>query len=485
VTTDFDAAGRRVLVVCALGGFTTLLDNSVLNVAIPALRGSLRADATQVQWMVAGYSLAFGLALIPGGRLGDVRGRKPFFLAGMAIFTVGAALAGSSPHPWALVAARLLQGLGGGLVNSQMIGTMQDTFTGYARTRALGLYAVTGGVAGGLGPPLGGAVIAAVGPDAGWRLILLLAVPCGVVTLALAARHLPPARARTGSPDLDVAGLLLMGGLTLSLMLPFVQPSTGTAGLLWLPVVGALTVSFFLWQRHYARSGRRPLVPPALARSAPFAAGTVVAMGYFGSGLAFSLVLVMFLQEGLGLSALAAAVVTLPSALSMVVSSALAWRAARRFGRYAVSVGLALSAGFMLASGLVGLLASRSHLPVLLALCGMCASAASGLVISPLQASVLQHAPAEAAGVAGSILQMSQRIAAAVCISAVSGIYLHGSSAGASGYRLAYWHAVLTCAGVAAFALLVSLLGTRGRPSRPTPGTRTAAEIPAGKGSGA
>ncbi|WP_248958959.1 MFS transporter [Sphaerisporangium perillae] len=78
-TTGFDAAGRRVLVVCALGGFTTLLDNSVLNIAIPALRGSLHADATQLQWMVAGYSLAFGLALIPGGRLGDVRGASRFF----------------------------------------------------------------------------------------------------------------------------------------------------------------------------------------------------------------------------------------------------------------------------------------------------------------------------------------------------------------------------------------------------------------------
>ncbi|MFF3440614.1 MFS transporter [Streptosporangium sp. NPDC002721] len=485
MTSGFDAAGRRVLVVCALGGFTTLLDNSVLNVAIPALRGSLGADATQVQWMVAGYSLAFGLALIPGGRLGDVRGRRPFFLAGMAVFTAGAALAGASHHPWALVAARLLQGLGGGLVNSQMIGTMQDTFTGHARTRALGLYAVTGGVASGLGPPLGGAVIAAFGPDIGWRLVLLLAVPFGVVTLALAARHLPPARPRAGSADLDAVGLLLVGGLTLSLMLPFVQPSPGATGLLWLPVVGVLAVSFLLWQHHYARSGRRPLVHPALARSAPFAAGTVVAMGSFGSGLAFSLVLVMFLQEGLGLSALVAAAVTLPSALSMVVSSALAWRAARRFGRYTVSVGVALSAGLMLVSGLVGLLAPRPHLPVLLALCGLCAGAASGLVISPLQASVLQHAPAEAAGVAGSILQMSQRIAAAVCISAVSGIYLHGSSAGASGHRLAYWYAVLTCAGVAAFALLVSLPGPRGRPGGPPPDARIATEAPAGRDSGA
>ncbi|MEU6721009.1 MFS transporter [Nonomuraea sp. NPDC046802] len=223
-----------------------MLDNSALNIAIPALRDSLHADATQVQWLVAGYSLAFGLALIPGGRLGDIRGRKPFFLAGMAIFTAGAILAGSAPQPWALVAARPLQGLGG-LVNSQMIGTIQDVFTGHARTRALGLYAVTGGVAGGLGPPLGGAVIAAAGPGVGWRPIFLLAVPFGVVTLVLAARHLPPARGRVGLPDLDVVGLLLMSGLTVALMLPFVQPSAGSAWGFWAAAVCVLAGAFVLW----------------------------------------------------------------------------------------------------------------------------------------------------------------------------------------------------------------------------------------------
>lgn len=289
-----------------------------------------------------------------------------------------------------------------------MIGTIQDVFTGHARTRALGLYAVTGGVAGGLGPPLGGAVIAAAGPGVGWRLVFLLAVPFGLVTLVLAARHLPPARSRLGSPDLDVVGLLLMGGLTVALILPFVQPSAGSAWGLWAAVACVAAGLFVLWQRHYARSGRRPLVHPALMRSLPFASGTVTAMGYFGSGLASSLVLTMFLQEGLGLSAFAAAAVTLPAAAAMTASSALAWRVARRFGRYTLSAGLALSACAMLASGLAGLFAPRAGLPLLLAVCAMCQSAAAGLVISPLQASVLRHAPAEAAGVAGGILQMAQ-----------------------------------------------------------------------------
>ncbi|MET7336627.1 hypothetical protein [Nonomuraea sp. NPDC005650] len=189
-------------------------------------------------------------------------------------------------------------------------------------------------------------------------------------------------------------------------MLPFVQPSAGATVLLWLTVVAGLGGSFFLWQHRYALSGRLPLVHPALTRSLQFAAGVLTAMGYFGSGLASTLVLAMFLQEGLRLSALAAAAVTLPAALSMTLASALSWRVSRRFGDWTVPAGLALSAVSMLASGLVGLLAPQAYLPVLLALCAMCMSAAGGLVIAPLQASTLQHAPPEAAGVAVSLLHL-------------------------------------------------------------------------------
>ncbi|MEU4227868.1 hypothetical protein AB0F17_26570 [Nonomuraea sp. NPDC026600] len=126
---------------------------------------------------------------------------------------------------------------------------------------------------------------------------------------------------------------------------------------------------------------------------------------------------------------------------------------------YSLAFGLALSACAMLAGGLVALLAPRAGQPLLLGVCAMCAGAASGLVISPLQASVLQHAPTEAAGVAGGILQMAQRISAAICVSAVSGVYLNASEAG--GYGPAYLHAALACAGVAAAAMVVSLLGIR------------------------
>ncbi|MGE7434916.1 MULTISPECIES: MFS transporter [Kitasatospora] len=472
-----NAASRKVLTVCLAGGLTTMLDNSVLNIAVPALRSSLHAGATQVQWLVAGYSLAFGLALIPGGRLGDERGRKPFFVAGIAVFFAAGLLASTVPIPELLVPLRLLQGAGAGLVNSQMIGTIQDVFTGPERTRALGLYQVVCAVGIALGPPLGGALIAVAGPDWGWRLAFLVSTPSGLATLILAVRHLPPPRRRAGRTDLDPVGLLLVGAMTLAVMLPFIQPSDATGKSLWALAAAALTGVFLLWQRRYAAAGHRPLLHPALARSTPYALGTVVAMGQFGSSLAASLVLVMFLQDGLGLSPLAAAAVTLPSALAMAGASAVAWRVVQRIGRHVVALGLALAVLSLLLSGLAGRYAPTGWLPLLLAAGQLCSGAASGLSVSPNQAAVLRHAPARAAGVAGGILQMSQRIAGAVAVSAVSGIYLHGSAGTGADPRAAYWHAVLACTALVTLALILTLLTGRRTPppdgSVPSPRTGT------------
>ncbi|GAB7186923.1 methylenomycin A resistance protein [Kitasatospora sp. Ki12] len=456
----FDAAGRRVLLVCVAGGFTTLLDQSVLNTSIPALRETLHARPADLQWIVAGYSLAFGLALIPGGRLGDVKGRKWFFVSGLALFTLVSLVSATATDPRVLIAARLVQGAGAGLVNSQMIGTLQDVFDGQLRTRALGMYAVTGGLAFALGPPIGGAVLAAAGPEHGWRLTFLLNVPFGLATVVLAARHLPKPRPSTRHADLDLLGLLLVGALTLVLMLPFVQPPGWTGWLAFAAAALFLLGALVRWQRRYARTGGHPLIHPALTRSAPYALGTATAMAQFGSSLAASLVLAMFLQDGLGLSPMGAALVALPSAVAMGVASALAWRVVQRFGRRTVTVAMTGSALTMLAGGLIAHAASAAALPWLLAFLQLLGGAAIGLMGSTNQAFVLRHAPAEAAGVSGAILQMAQRIAAAVAVSALSGVYLR-ETAGGGGHRSAYLAASTVCAAVAGLAALASVFAGR------------------------
>ncbi|MFD4653049.1 MFS transporter [Streptomyces sp. NPDC058441] len=457
-----DRAARRVLMVCMAAGTTTLLDQSVLNIAVPALRHSLGAGPTDVQWIVAGYSLTFGLMLVPGGSLGDVHGRKGLFLVGLSAFVLFGAVAATGARPDLVIAARLVQGAGAGLVNSQVIGTLQDVFSGLDRARALGLYAVTGGVAAALGPALGGALVAACDPELGWRLCLLLNTPCGMVTLWLAFRWLPKARRTAGRSQLDWWGLVWAGALTLALMLPFIStPGSTLVAALWAGAAVALACCLVLGQRLRRRSGRVPLVHPSLPRSRPYTLGTAIAMASFGSSLAATLVLTMFLQSGLGLSALTAALVTLPSAVAMGVTSAVAWRVVRRLGPHTVTLGLALGILTLLGGAAVALTVPRTSLPLVLAAIQLLSGAAAGLTVSPNQALVLQHAPAEAAGVAGGILQMAQRIAAAVALSAVSGSYLRGTSGATGGSRTAFAQAILICAGLLAAAAVLSLLRPR------------------------
>jgi MFS family permease len=464
-----DRAARRVLAVCLAAGVTTLLDQSVLNIAVPALRQSLSADATDVQWIVAGYSLSFGLVLVPGGSLGDVRGRKGLFLLGLSTFVLCGVVAATSVVPGTVVAARLVQGAGAGLVNSQVIGTLQDVFKDLERARALGLYAVTGGIASALGPALGGALVALCGPGTGWRLCLLLNTPCGLVTLWLAARWLPPARRVAAHGRVDLWGLGCVAALTLSSMLPFIRtPGSGRVAVLWVVAAMGAAGALVLGQWRRARAGRTPLVPPSLVRSASYTLGTAVAMAQFGSSLAAGLVLTLFLQSGLGLSALATAAVTVPSAVAMGVASAVAWRVVRRLGRGTVTVGLVVGILALLAGALAAAVLPAAALPFVLAAVQLGSGAASGLTVSPNQARVLQHAPAEAAGVAGGILQMAQRVAAAVCLSAVSGIYLRGASGSTALPRAAYTQASLVCAGLLTVALALSL-ARPADPSRPPP----------------
>lgn len=444
-----DHAARRVLTVCLAAGVTTLLDQSVLTIAVPALRQDLGAGPGDVQWIVSGYSLAFGLALVPGGSLGDVRGRKHLFLAGLALFVVCGLAAATGTRPGTVIAARLLQGAAAGLVNSQVIGTIQDVFHGLDRARALGWYAVTGGVASALGPALGGLLVG-LDDGSGWRLCLLLSGPCGAVTLWLAARRLPPPRRVAADGRLDPWGLLCVAALTLSLMLPFI---VGGPIPLWVTAVAGSGGALVLSQRWRVRRRRVPLVHPALAASAPYALGTVVAMAQFGSSMAQTVVLVLFLQSGLGLSAPVAAGVTALGAAAMGLSSAVAWRVVRRLGDRTITLGLALGSLSLLAGAVAATELPLWAVPLALAGVQLGTGVASGLAVSPNQTRVLRHAPAEAAGVAGGMLQMTQRVAAAVCLSAVTGIYLHGAAP-----RRAFAEASLVCAGLLGAAVMVCLL---------------------------
>src|SRR4051812_36322445 len=165
--------------VCVSALFITLLDVSIVAVALPSIGRDLHAGPSQLQWVVSGYALAFGMVPIIGGRLGDDRGRKRMLLLGIAGFVACSALVGLAPSPGVLIAGRVLQGLAGGLVNPQVSGLVQQLFPGHERGRAFGTIGAAVGTATAAGPVVGGVLIAVGGPDTGWRLCFLVNVPVG------------------------------------------------------------------------------------------------------------------------------------------------------------------------------------------------------------------------------------------------------------------------------------------------------------------
>src|ERR1700712_5205724 len=185
----------RALAVCLIAGFMTLLDVSIVNVALPSMQRGVGASSAELSWVVSGYALTFGLVLVSSGRLGDDRGRKKMFLLALALFTLTSLAAGVSVNPTMLVVARLLQGVAGGMMNPQIIGVIQQLFRGKERGRAFGLFGAVIGISTAVGPLTGGLLLQWGGDLEGWRWVFYVNVPIGIVALLLGLRLLPRDRA--------------------------------------------------------------------------------------------------------------------------------------------------------------------------------------------------------------------------------------------------------------------------------------------------
>lgn len=401
--------------------FTTLLDQAVFSFAVPSIQRSLDADAAQVQWLTSSYSLAFGLALVGAGRLGDLLGRRFLYMLGLVLFAVAGFAAALADDATTVIVARLVQGFGAGIVNPQVLGLFQDTFRGIMRSRALSGYTTAGSAAGLVGP-LGGGILLTVLPDStGWRLVFLLAVPLAVVLIVAAVFVLPrpvavPGGLRIALRQVDVVGVVLLGAGTLALL----------AALAFTGV--AFFVAFALWERR-AHAGDGPAVlHPALARSRGYLLGTAVATLTFGSALGLGLLTTLFLIDGLGYSPFAAALLLMPRALGMVIGSMLSWRLVRRFGRSGITWALGLA--LLAVTAEVALVTAGSEPLILLGVVGAGALQGffAGLFTPSNQSLTLNEAPAGVNGVAAGFYQLSQRLSAALALSIYAGTYLAASA---------------------------------------------------------
>jgi EmrB/QacA subfamily drug resistance transporter len=487
--TDAGIAGSadprrwRALTVSLAGAFMVLLDVSIVNVALPSIEREFGVSAGTVQWVVSGYALTFGLALVPAGRLGDTVGRRRMFLIALSAFVLTSALTGAAQTASWLLAARLLQGVAGGMLIPQNVGLIQDLFRGAERARAFGVLGSVVGLSTATGPVVGGLILDLAGATDGWRWVFYVNVPIGLVALVLAARLVPASStAGTRGTHLDLVGSLLLGAGVLGLLLPVVSNESGGAGWLWWLLVPAalLLVAFTRWEVRAARAGRAPLLDPQLARTAGFPTGSAIALVYFTGFTGIWVVLALFFQDGLGYSPLRSGLAVTPFALGSAVSAVFAGRAVPRFGRWLNVSGLLAAAVGMVATALVLRRVGGDAAAWVAAGPLLVAGLGGGMVVSPNTTLTLESVPARMAGAAGGALQTAQRIGAAVGTALLATVYYHALTGSGRDFPTAVSDALLCAAGLMLLALVVAvaeLIEQRRRSLSQAPPPRTPHEI--------
>src|SRR6516164_1340048 len=422
------------LIILLLAAFMNLLDVSIVNIAIPSIQRHLHASYADVQWALAGYTLAYALVLISGGRLGDIYGRKRLFLIGVTGFTIMSALCGAAQSPGMLIACRVVQGAMGAIMVPQVLAVIQIIFPPAERIKALAGFGVTAGLGTVSGPLLGGLLIQHNLFGLGWRSIFLINVPVGIFAVAASAVLVRESRAPR-PPKLDPLGVGLISAALLLLLYPLVEGrQLGWPGWTFVSMAASAPVfALFAWYEQVkARRDSSPLVPLRLFSERGFSAGMAIAVTFFLGIASFGLVLTLFLQLGLGFTPLHAGLTFLPFSLGILVSSGAAARLAPRFGR-----GVTMAGALTIAAGMAGLIVAVHHygaavttwelVPGLVA-----AGLGLGAVIAPLADIVLARVPRQDAGSASGVFNTGLQLGNSIGIALIVVIFfgLLGSQAG-------------------------------------------------------
>lgn len=439
----YEPSPRRwiALLVCCSAMFMTLLDVSVTNVALPSIGAATGAGPSGLQWVISGYTLAFGMVPVLAGRLGDDHGRRLMFQVGVIGFVVTSALSGLAPSVGLLITARVLQGLFGGLINPQVSGLVQQLFRGSERGRAFGVLGTTVGLGTALGPIVGGTLIALGGPDLGWRLVFFVNIPVGVLVVVLARRLLPEDLA-AGEHRLDVLGALTLGAATFCVLFAAVEyDAAHDPRPAWLALPAAvLLVVFWRRERRLTQGRLDPLVDLRLFRQRSYTPGILLAITFFPAQAGLPLVMALYYQDGLGYSALESALGVTAFAVGSAVAAPTAGRFVTRLGRpLVIGAATAFALGAM-ALALVAWHAPAHHAAVSLALPLFVMGCGSGCLITPNQTLTLADVDPVVGSTAGGVLQTAQRIGLAIGQAVIGAVFFAAVGDGAG--PTAYGHAV-------------------------------------------
>jgi EmrB/QacA subfamily drug resistance transporter len=455
--------GALLVLVC-LAQLMVILDVSIVNVALPSIRGGLHFSTTGLQWVVNAYTLTFAGFLMLGGRASDLLGRRRVFLAGTALFSLASLACALSDSGTMLIAARTVQGIGGAIISPASLAIITTSFKeGRERSRALGVWGAMGGVGGSLGALLGGVLTQAFS----WPAIFLVNVPIGLGVIVVAARGIIPAgRAAEGERHFDASGALLVTGALTALVYAIVRTDTlgwGAPGVLIPLAIGAALLAAFVFVE--GRVASAPLMPLRVFRMARLRAANLIMFLLYAAVFSIWFFLSLYLQEVLHYGPLQTGLRFLPMTLAIVATSSLAPRIVARVGeRRLLTVGMLCAAvGLYL---LMDVRSGGSYVADVLP-GGVLAALGLGLSLVPATIAAVSGVAAEESGLASGMLNTSRLIGGALGLAVLSTIaasqsradVLGGASSSAAlsgGFRMAFAVAAgLSLLGALAAAVLL------------------------------
>jgi EmrB/QacA subfamily drug resistance transporter len=392
-----------------------MLDSTIVGLALPAIQRELDASSSALQWVMNGYLLVIAALVVTGGRLGDIYGRRAVFTVGLAIFAGGSVLSGAASNEEAIIAGRVVQGIGAAAMLPLSLAIVSDAFPGDQQARALGIWAAISALALAIGPLVGGLLV-----DVDWRLIFWINVPVLAIGVAVMLGVVPETRDQSATHRLDLAGLALLAAGLIALVLPLVESpewGLGSARTLALLGVGVVLMAAFWVVEHRVT---QPIVDFALFRSGPYFGASAAAFALVGAWWSLIFFQPQYLEGSLGHSATAAGLLILPVTAPMVAISPLAGRLIARFGARGL-----MTAGMLCAlAGLVILTQITDGSGYGLLLPGyLLFGVALGLVYAPMSSAAMAAMPPEKTGIASGVLAMDRVLAGALGLAVTGAVF--------------------------------------------------------------
>jgi EmrB/QacA subfamily drug resistance transporter len=460
---------RLVLLAVSVALFMVLIDNTVVNVAIPSIQRDLDASLATLEWTVNAYTLGIAAFLVTGGRLGDMFGRRRVFVTGIVLFAIASVAVAAAPSPTAIIVARSAQGIAAALLMPGTLSLLTEAFPREQRGRAIGIWSGVAGVALVIGPLLGGAIIEVVS----WRAIFLVNVPISVGAVALTLLVVRESRDEEGEPSLDVPGIVTLTTGLAALTLALVEGNNwgwGSTRIVALFAATAAALAAFAVAESRART---PILDLGWMRSrrvsGPSIASAAIAFVMFGM-LFF---VTIYLQRTLGYSPLKAGAAFLPAmAVAAVTAPVAGWACDRVGTRTPMIAGLLVAAASMFAASGVSESSGYGRLVPALVLLGL----AMAFVIAPTSTAVMNAVSEAGAGVAAGVVSMTRMVGGTLGIAVLGAVFQSaadtdllkagGGPATQDAIARALADAMLVGAGVTlASALFVWLMLRPGRPA--------------------